>query len=89
MASSETSYTVETGYHLNGQAIENGPSLEPDNPAPPPLWMNPNRSKTWFRIGCVIAILDLSVMPIVYFYALRYGTSLSLQDSMLHSPQSS
>jgi len=67
MTSSASSHTIETGFLSNGQTIGHGLSLEPADPGLPPLCMNPNRSKTWFRIGCVVAILDLSVMPIVYF----------------------
>lgn len=31
--------------------------------------------------GLLMATLDLCILPIVYYYALNYGTRLSLQDS--------
>jgi hypothetical protein len=86
MTGSTSSPTLQAESPPNGQAIGSGLPLEP---GPPPLLMNPNRSKTLFRVGCVVAILDLSVMPIVYFYSLRYRTNLSLQDSTSHSSRSS
>lgn len=59
---------------------ENGINTNP-GVGPPPLLMNPHRSKFWFRIGVIAAIFDLCVMPVVYFYAFTYGTRLSMQDS--------
>lgn len=88
MTRSGTSRTVDTGYQFNGQAAGNGQTLECVDPAPPPLFISSNRSKTWFRIGCIVAILDVPIMPIVYFYALRYKANLSLQDGMLQLSQS-
>ncbi|KAI9740878.1 MAG: hypothetical protein M1818_004483 [Claussenomyces sp. TS43310] len=37
--------------------------------------------KAWyFWLGCVVIFVDLSVLPVVYFYAFKFGTSLSMQD---------
>lgn len=38
-----------------------------------------------FYASVAIITLDLFVMPVVYYYAFLYGTSLSLQDSKLWS----
>jgi len=38
------------------------------------------RRKLLLLIGVTLITLDLCVLPIVYFYALRFGTNLNLQD---------
>lgn len=40
------------------------------------------RRKFWTVVGIIIITLDLCYLPIVYYYALKYGTDLSLQTSM-------
>lgn len=40
------------------------------------------RRKIILWLGVALAVLDLCILPMTYFYALKYGTSLSLQDSM-------
>jgi len=40
------------------------------------------RRKLILTIGVSLITLDLCVLPIVYYYALKFGTNLSVQDSM-------
>ncbi len=84
LSSSETAVT-EHGMDetSNGRMPGNGNAAGLSNLTLPPLWMNKERSKFRFRICVIAAIMDLGVMPIVYFYAFKYGTTLSLQDSKL------
>lgn len=46
---------------------------------PPPLYVPTRTRKLLFNIGLGVAVLDLCVMPIVYFYSLKYGAKLKLQ----------
>ena len=52
---------------------------------PPPLQTPHPKRKITLWVGVFVATMDLCVLPIVYYYALRYGTSLSLQDSEFKS----
>jgi hypothetical protein len=54
-----------------------------NGPPPPPLPHPTTLRKNLLVAGFVIAGLDLCVMPMVYFYALSYATSLSRQTGML------
>jgi hypothetical protein len=83
MTRSGTPKTVDTGSQFNGRAAGNGQTLEHADLAPPPLSISPSRPKTWFRIGYIVAILDVPIMPFVYFYALRNETSLFLKRKLL------
>lgn len=49
---------------------------------PPPLHTPHKRRITLMVVGIIVATLDLSFLPITYFYALKYGTALKLQISM-------
>ena len=40
------------------------------------------RRKWLFGLGIVTAVFDLCIMPNVYFYSLKFGTKLTLQDGM-------
>jgi len=62
----------------NGNATAPG-ELE-INDVPPPLPMPSHRRKVLLTIGLVVAVLDLCIMPITYFYSLTYGTNLSTRN---------
>lgn len=49
----------------------------------PPLHTPHRRRITKLTIGLLLCTLDLCALPITYYYALKFGTNLSLQDSML------
>lgn len=54
------------------------------NTTEPPALHTPHKRRiTLMTIGLLIATLDLSFLPITYFYALHFGTDLNLQLSML------
>ncbi|KAE8452555.1 hypothetical protein EG329_013814 [Mollisiaceae sp. DMI_Dod_QoI] len=74
------------------QDAEQGPELlGPDgnrittlDDVPPPLHV-PTRTRVMlFYIGLGIAVLDLCVMPIVYFYSLTFGAKLKKQTGTLY-----
>lgn len=47
-----------------------------------PLPVFPVHHRGWiFYVGIGVSIIDLGVLPVVYFYALYYDTNLSTQDS--------
>lgn len=48
----------------------------------PELHTPHKRRRLILWLGIALAVLDLCCLPITYFYALKYGTSLSLQDGM-------
>lgn len=52
----------------------------------PPLQTHVRR-KWLFGVGITVAFFDLCVMPNVYFYALKFGTKLTLQYSMFCPPK--
>jgi hypothetical protein len=53
---------------------------------PLPSLHTPHRKrKTIVLIGVVLATLDLCCLPITYYYALNFGTSLNLQDGTINS----
>lgn len=52
--------------------------------APPPLYVPTRRRNLLFNIGLVIAVLDLFVMPIVYFYSLTFGAKLKRQTGKFY-----
>ena len=48
-----------------------------------PALHTPHQMRTVILIvGVFLATLDLCCLPITYYYALKFGTSLKLQDSM-------
>lgn len=47
---------------------------------PPPIPGPTKTRKILLHIGLAIAVLDLCVMPIVYYYSLTFGTSLKEQS---------
>lgn len=49
------------------------------NDGPPPLYVPTKTRKVLFNIGLGIAVLDLGVMPIVYYYSLTFGAKLKEQ----------
>jgi len=50
------------------------------NTTEPPALHTPHKRRiTLMTIGLLVATLDLSFLPITYFYALHFGTSLNLQ----------
>ncbi|KAF8857191.1 hypothetical protein BDZ45DRAFT_436626 [Acephala macrosclerotiorum] len=50
---------------------------------PPPIPQPTKTRKILLYIGLAIAVLDLCVMPIVYYYSLTFGTSLKEQSVLL------
>ncbi|THV55004.1 hypothetical protein BGAL_0016g00470 [Botrytis galanthina] len=46
----------------------------------PPLHTPHRRRKTILWVGLIIVTLDLACLPITYYYALRFGTNIELQD---------
>ncbi len=69
----------------DGSANENGQPLEAIGMGmsePLPALHTPGRKRQLKLLGGVIfATLELSCFPLVYYYALHFGTSLNLQDS--------
>jgi hypothetical protein len=57
--------------------IENGTTTI--DQAPPSFPAINKTRKVLLVIGIVLAILDLCILPITYFYALTYGSSLTRQ----------
>ncbi|PQE17249.1 hypothetical protein CJF31_00005640 [Rutstroemia sp. NJR-2017a BVV2] len=51
----------------------------------PPLHTPHRRRQTIMWVGLVLITLDLCCLPITYYYALNFGTSLPLQDSEITS----
>lgn len=72
-------HEMGTEFHGNGTGAVHGTVAEAQ---PPPLLMNKDRSKFWFRIGVIAAVFDLCIMPVVYYFAFTYGTKLTEQESM-------
>jgi len=75
-----------SGSTLNndGPASENGQppvAIGVGMAEPLPALHTPHRKrKIKLLAGVILATLDLACLPIVYYYALNFGTSLSLQD---------
>lgn len=64
-------------------AHPNGPALTPEITGPALPWLQTHVRRKWlFGLGIVVAVFDLCVMPNVYFYGLKFGSKLTLQDSM-------
>lgn len=59
---------------------------QPSALQPPPLHTPHNKRKKLFFFGVVVALLDLCLLPMTYYYALVFDTNLSVQDGMLHLP---
>lgn len=53
---------------------------------PPPLHTPHDKRKNLFFFGVIIALLDLCLLPMTYYYAMVFDTHLPLQDSTLHPP---
>lgn len=70
---------------LNSEELEATEESHVNPPALPALRAGRGRTKLKFKIGVFLVIMDLAVLPIVYFYALRFGTTLDLQLSELKS----
>lgn len=61
---------------IKNRTARNGQALPSFPPITKTRW-------TLLRIGICLAILDLCVLPITYFYSLTYGTSLKPQDGKI------
>jgi hypothetical protein len=66
----------------NRTPAHNDTPQEIPDPEPPSLAIIHKRSKTLYRTGIVIAVFDLCLLPITFFYALIYGTTLTQQYGM-------
>lgn len=81
----------DPAHAIDLESITNTEDVEPAHeshvnpPALPALRAGRGRTKLKFKIGVLLVIMDLAVLPIVYFYALRFGTSLDLQLSRLRN----
>jgi hypothetical protein len=64
----------------NRQPLESMGTIE----ALPALHTPHRRRKTILIAGVVLSTLDLCCLPITYYYALKFGTSLKLQDGTAH-----
>ena len=76
----------------SGRTLNNdGPSRENRQPSGasgaigmaeplPPLHTPHRKRKLKLIVGITLVTLDLSSLPIVYYYALHFGTTLSLQE---------
>lgn len=49
----------------------------------PPLHTPHRKRKTILWVGLLLVTLDLACLPITYYYALNFGTDLSLQDGKI------
>jgi hypothetical protein len=88
MVETKVSEETERTLQNDGLALENtrGPEVVAiDEPLPPLHTPHPKR-KIKVAIGVTLATLDLACLPIVYYYAFKFGTSLSLQDSKKRAP---
>jgi hypothetical protein len=47
----------------------------------PRLHLPHRKRKTILVAGIVLAVMDLCCLPITYYYALKFDTTLNLQDS--------
>lgn len=85
----ETSIPKEGDASMSNNGSENPPSSESmDIIEPLPALHTPHRKrKTILLAGVILATLDLCCLPITYFYALHFDTSLNLQDGMVHVSQ--
>ena len=83
----ETSSSSSTRVSPQDMDVERGmesprtQELGLDEPLPP-LHTPHRRRRLLLWSGVIILTLDLCYLPITYYYALKFGTSLSLQDSM-------
>ncbi|KUJ16684.1 uncharacterized protein LY89DRAFT_645551 [Mollisia scopiformis] len=68
---------AEQGSGLFGTSEDNRTTTL--NDCPPPLHVPTRTRNLLFNIGLGIAVLDLCVMPIVYFYSLTFGAKLKRQ----------
>ncbi len=79
---------TDSGRTLNNDEPANGNEQPPEaigigmsEQEPLPVLHTPHRKrKLKLLIGVIFVTLDLACLPIVYYYALYFGTSLSLQD---------
>jgi hypothetical protein len=89
MSSSETvpahvDDRVSEGTEL-GTVVGSGSTAAQFN-EPPPLQTPHKKRRLILSVGVFVATLDLCVLPIVYFYALTFGTSMNRQDSKSYLP---
>lgn len=65
----------------HGNGSEHGTSQTTSVFEPLPQLHTPHKKRrTILWAGVALAVLDLCCLPITYFYALKFGTSLSLQE---------
>lgn len=75
-------------FHADGDRASNGGSSRPSHTInfaePLPELHTPHkRRQRIILIGVTLVIVDLCALPIAYYYAFKFGTKLSMQDSML------
>ncbi|KII93309.1 hypothetical protein PLICRDRAFT_102084 [Plicaturopsis crispa FD-325 SS-3] len=72
-ADEDSSRTAAT----SGSKLEHQP---PDPFLPPPLHTPHNSRKKVFAAALVLVLLDLCILPLTYYYALKFASDLTLQD---------
>lgn len=78
---SERNIQDEVAMEVNGSEASH--SMNAFEPLPE-LHTPHKRRRLILWAGIVLAILDLCCLPITYYYALKFDTSLSLQDGREH-----
>jgi hypothetical protein len=78
--------SVNLERNIDIEAVENAEHAESSGheshinpPELPPLRASRGRTKTRFIVGLTLAVLDVAVLPIVYYYAFEFGTTLDEQ----------
>lgn len=79
-------------FHGDGERASNGGSSRPSHTInftePLPELHTPHKRRQMIIwIGVSLVIIDLCALPISYYYAFKFGTKLSMQDSMYLPPR--
>ena len=81
----DTSVLKEGDASMHNGSETTQPSESMGTIEPLPALHTPHRGREIILIvGVVLAALDLCCLPITYYYALKFDTSLNTQDSMAY-----